>query len=97
MSGQWQRSTRRQLPTNWDTLRRTVQRRANNQCQATTHHPACNGTGTDCDHITPNNDHSLSNLQWLSRPCHNAKTQAEARAGWKRKRYREPPKHPGTG
>lgn len=34
---------------------------------------ACNGIGTDCDHIKPGDDNSLDNLQWLSNACHKAK------------------------
>ena len=50
-------------------------------CQATVHVPECDGYGSQCDHIDRGDDHSLTNLQWLSQPCHTAKTQQEALAG----------------
>lgn len=75
----WATSTRRQrLPRNWPTLRDQVKARAHGLCEATTHARTCNGYGTDADHITPGDDHRLTNLQWLSTPCHRAKTTAEA-------------------
>lgn len=97
MSGKWGRPKQRDLPPDWEQRRRIVRRRAADKCQAEEHHPDCTGIGIDCDHITPNDDHSLSNLQWLSRECHKVKTQQESRAGWRRKRFREPPRHPGLG
>lgn len=63
-------------------------------CQAATHVIGCDGIGTDCDHIDDPHDHSLANLQWLSRPCHQAKTQREARAA-NPQRKRQPEQHPG--
>lgn len=73
-------STRRsRLPTNWPALRSAVKARANGNCEATQHHPRCNGTGTQCDHIHPGDDHSMSNLQWLSTECHQVKTNREHR------------------
>ena len=50
-------------------------------CQAAVHAPDCHGIGAECDHIKPGDDHSLSNLQWLSAPCHLAKTLREAQVG----------------
>ena len=95
----WDTSDRRQrLPADWPAIRRAVKRRAIGQCQATNHHPDCNGIGTDADHIRQGDNHSLDNLQWLSGPCHWAKTKAEnaarnkANAALKRK-PQEP--HPG--
>lgn len=44
------------------------------------HEPECDGIGTECDHIERGDDHRLSNLQWLSGPCHHAKTLREAQA-----------------
>lgn len=74
----WSTSDRRtRLPHNWATIRAQVKARARGQCQATTHHPHCNGRGTDADHIKPGDNHNLTNLQWLSAPCHKAKTAAE--------------------
>lgn len=75
----WQTSTRRErLPRNWDQLRAHTRDRAGGRCEATAHHPDCDGWGTDADHITPGDDHTPGNLQWLSPPCHQAKTAGEA-------------------
>ena len=75
----WSTSTRRhRLPPDWYAIRQRVKRRARGLCEAERHAPGCDRTGTDADHITPGDDHSLANLQWLSGPCHKAKTAAEA-------------------
>lgn len=37
----------------------------------------CDGIGRDCDHHVPGDDHRLSNLRWLSAPCHKRKTALE--------------------
>lgn len=74
----WSTSDRRsRLPANWESIRRQVKARARGLCQAATHVDACDGTGTDADHITPGDDHRIENLQWLSSPCHDAKTNHE--------------------
>ena len=95
----WDTSTRRQrLPSDWAELRRLTKRRANGKCEADTHAPGCDGTGTDADHKVQGDNHNLDNLQWLSGPCHWAKTRQEnaarnkANAALKRKPT-EP--HPG--
>ena len=95
MSGRWASSNRRaELPKDWPQRRAYVRARADGKCQANTHVAGCDGIGTDCDHIEDPADHSLDNLQWLSGPCHKAKTQGEAQAA-KPKRKREPEPHPG--
>lgn len=77
----WSTSDRRQrLPPDWDDIRAEVKQRAQGRCQAREHDPRCTGTGTDADHITPGDDHTLPNLQWLSGPCHRAKTARESAA-----------------
>lgn len=77
----WSTSDRRQrLPANWATLRRQTRDRAHGLCQAKQHDPHCDGTGTDADHSTPGDTHRLENLQWLSAPCHRAKTARETAA-----------------
>lgn len=93
----WETSDRRhRLPGNWQTIRRQVQARADGKCQATYHDPRCNGIGTEADHITPGDDHSLDNLAWLSHECHKAKTARETGARSKaRSRKRAPEPHPG--
>ena len=96
----WTTSTRSQrLPPNWPAIRQRVKTRAQGRCEAAIHEPDCDGTGTDCDHITPGDNHNLSNLQWLSRPCHKAKTAREnaaARATMQAALKHPTERHPGT-
>lgn len=97
----WETSNRRsRLPTDWNTrIRPEVRRRASGQCQAEHHAPRCDGTGTDADHIITGDDHSYANLQWLSKPCHDAKTAREAAARSTARatmRRRPPERHPGA-
>lgn len=78
----WYTSDRRsRLPLaggEWVRIRTRVRERANNHCQAQVHSALCNGIGSECDHITPGDDNSLDNLQWLNKHCHKLKTQREA-------------------
>ena len=77
----WSTSDRRsRLPANWPQLCRQVKTRANGRCQAEKHDPRCDGIGTDNDHIIPGDDHRIENMQWLSGPCHRAKTAHESAA-----------------
>lgn len=77
----WHTSTRAQrLPPNWPVLRADTIRRARGRCEAKRHHPQCDGTGTEVDHITPGDDHRPTNLQALSTACHKAKTARETAA-----------------
>lgn len=77
----WSTSDRRsRLPHDWAAIRRQVKARAGGRCQATAHDPRCDGLGTDADHIKAGDDHSLTNLQWLSEPCHKRKTADETAA-----------------
>jgi hypothetical protein len=90
----WANSNRRaELPSNWDQLRRFVERRAGGLCQAVEHVLGCDGIGTDCDHIGDRDDHSPDNLQWLSVPCHRAKTREQSARYFARAR-RQPERHP---
>lgn len=95
----WTTSDRRKrLPNNWPHLITQTRNRAKGQCQATRHHPKCDGQGSECDHITPGDNHTLSNLQWLNHHCHKMKTQAEVAANNTRRatmRKRPEEKHPG--
>lgn len=84
MSG-WTGSTRRsRLPADWDKRRTQTRDRAQGFCEGISlngeprwHVADCNRIGTDCDHDKRGDDHSLTNLRWLSAPCHKHKTQAE--------------------
>lgn len=95
----WTSSDRRKrLPNNWPQLVTQTRQRANGKCQALKHHPRCDGNGTECDHITPSDNHNMSNLQWLNTWCHQQKTQQEARTNNQRRatmRKRPTEPHPG--
>lgn len=96
----WTTSDRRtRLPDDWPVRRGRVKSRAKDRCEARTHARGCDGIGTECDHIIANDDHSLANLQWLSAPCHKAKTTADnaaARRAREAMRVRPSEAHPGT-
>lgn len=97
--GPWAGSTRRaRLPDDWPQRVRQIKARDRGQCQATDHAPRCDGRGTDVDHIEPGDDHSLENLQLLSRACHVAKTARETaeRNRTKVTGRKRPERHPGT-
>jgi hypothetical protein len=88
----WENSDRRaRLPKDWPKRVAQTKARARGLCQAKTHEPECDGVGRECDHIQRGDNHDLSNLQWLSTPCHKAKTNAE-----KPTRYRPQQRHPGV-
>lgn len=75
----WSTSDRRErLPRNWQSIRAKVKARAHGLCEADRHDPRCDGIGTDADHIKAGDHHELTNLQWLSEPCHRAKTARES-------------------
>lgn len=91
MSG-WKGSTRRaRLPRDWPAIVAAVKARDHGMCRADHHAPGCDGEGTDVDHIVPNDDDRMSNLWLLSRPCHDAKTQADNAALRDRLNTSEPP------
>lgn len=74
----WSTSDRRdRLPDDWPQRVAAVKRRAKGRCEATHHAPDCNGRGRDVDHVMQGDDHSLANLQLLSRPCHERKTRLD--------------------
>lgn len=74
----WSTSDRRdRLPSDWDARVRAVKRRAKGRCEETHHAPGCDGKGRDVDHVQQGDDHSLSNLQLLSGPCHERKTRLD--------------------
>jgi hypothetical protein len=74
----WSGKRRTELPPDWAKRREAVKRRAKGRCEAEQHEPQCDGVGRECDHIGDKLNHSLSNLQWLSTPCHLAKTKRQA-------------------
>ena len=95
----WETSDRRErLPSDWPKRRAATKARARGRCEGLSLHgeprwhvTECDGIGTDCDHDKRGDDHSLSNLRWLSSPCHKHKTRAEKPS---RKRRERP--HPST-
>lgn len=96
MTMPWSTSNRRsRLPRDWPARVAATKQRARGRCEATIHDPRCDGCGRECDHRNPGDDHELSNLQWLSTPCHRAKTQAESQAA-RIPRQRPKPPHPGV-
>lgn len=89
----WSSSDRRdRLPRDWHRRRAIAKRNAQGRCQAEVHEPECDGIGTQCDHIINNDNHDETNLQWLSEPCHRAKTARETAAG--RRAFYGRAKHP---
>jgi 5-methylcytosine-specific restriction protein A len=75
----WGSSTRRQrLPTDWPRRRQRILRR-DPICKACDVMPA-----TEVDHVTPNDDHSDTNLQGLCADCHRAKTSRESASARRR-------------
>jgi 5-methylcytosine-specific restriction protein A len=82
MSGRWATSHRRDsLPRNWARLRAYVHRRDHGVCQWPAGEGICGGPGRDVDHRYDPADHRPESLWLLCGPHHDAKTQAEARAG----------------
>lgn len=101
MGKRWQNSTRRsRLPENWRDIRITVLNRDQYACQwRMTAGGICGQYTTDVDHITPGDDHRLSNLQALC-SWHHARKSAqeghEAQAAKKKARLdAEAAAHPG--
>ena len=89
----WEFSNRgERLPSNWRQLRDLVRRRAGGRCEWNEQGQRCQEPGTDCDHITHGDDHSITNLQWLCAAHHLVKTQSEAARA--RARNRAKAKHP---
>lgn len=90
----WANSDRKdRLPHDWARRVEAVKRRARGRCEASWHVPECDGRGRDCDHIIQGDDHSLDNLQWLSPPCHAAKTRIDN--GYSRPIKAPSEQHPG--
>ena len=71
----WEGSTRAsRLPKGWAKLRLRVLRRDRYRCQW----PGCTSKATEVDHVTPNDDDAMTNLQSLCSSCHGKKSRAEA-------------------
>ena len=97
-SGGWVGSTRAaRLPADWPMRRARVKRRARGRCEWVDEQGRCPDPGTDCDHITPGDDHDLANLQWLCGWHHARKTAREgaAAAAPRPPRARPAEPHPG--
>lgn len=91
----WSSSNRAsRLPSDWPKRRAQTKKRAGGQCEAIDNGTRCPAPGTDCDHIQRGDNHELRNLQWLCRPHHKRKTQAEALEA-RPSRFRPPEQHPG--
>lgn len=74
----WSTSSRHdRLPSDWPARVAAVKRRAKGRCEETHHAPGCDGKGRDVDHVKQGDDHSLANLQYLSRACHDRKTRLD--------------------
>lgn len=83
-------------------IKRQVRQRQHNCCN-TFDTTVCTGRIDEFDHvinvktlgIERSQANDPSNIQGLCRPCHNRKTQGEAHAAKRAKRFRTPPPHPG--
>lgn len=96
----WATSDRHaRLPHDWPAIRARVRKRAGGQCEwVLDNGQRCPTPGTDCDHVIPNDDHSMGNLQWLCHPHHKIKTaQDNARAQAQRLALRTRPTQPHPG
>jgi 5-methylcytosine-specific restriction endonuclease McrA len=93
MAPPWASSRRKgRLPADWEARRRRVLHRDGHRCQIAGRD--CAGVATEVDHVVPNDDHSLDNLQAACHPCHWAKSQAESAAA-RLRRARPGERHPG--
>lgn len=96
----WETSDRKdRLPSNWAQLVSQVKKRAGGRCEwRLKSGKRCPRPGTDCDHRTPGDDHSLRNLQWLCPAHHGRKSSMEgrrARSTRRALRFRAPEPQPG--
>jgi 5-methylcytosine-specific restriction protein A len=107
MSGGWGGSDRRsRLPTDWPTRRAAVHRRSGWRCEMLVVEPGqvprpC-GKYADggVDHVIPNDDDSLDNLQDTCAKHHRRKSSQEGNAAravqrGQRSRPKPPERHPG--
>lgn len=82
MSGGWAGSDRKaRLPDNWQELRKAVRERSGGRCEVIKKNgQRCWDRATDCDHIKPGDDHSLSNLRDICTWHHRRKSSREGNA-----------------
>lgn len=81
----WETSDRRsRLPKDWPWRVAQTKYRAGGMCEGISlrgedrwHVETCDRIGRECDHDERGDDHSLTNLRWLSPRCHLHKTQQE--------------------
>ena len=79
----WQGAKKGRGGREWRRLRQTIKKRADGLCEEHKRQ-GIYLTGDICDHIinqAEGGDDSLSNLQWLCKPCHDEKTAKEAARG----------------
>lgn len=93
----WATTDRRaRLPPDWSRIRTKVLQRDDQQCTATQPDGTrCPATATEVDHVQRGDDHRPSNLTSLCHTHHAAKTAAEGHEEQRRRRFRDPPPHPG--
>lgn len=83
----WEGSNRKsRLPADWWRLRQVVLKRCDYICEWVENGIRCCSEATDADHIVPNDDHSLVNLQGLCKPHHLKKTGREVRAAQEKRK-----------
>lgn len=98
----WDTSDRAsRLPPDWTELTKLTSDRAHGRCEGITypglptHSERCDGTGSECDHITAGDDHAPTNLAWLNTHCHALKSSAEGVAARRARSQRPRRRHPG--
>lgn len=97
-------SRKSRLPDNWQELRKAVIARSGGRCELLKKDGRrCWDKGVDVDHIIPNDDDSMANLQHVCAWHHARKTGREGREArsvseepWRKLLRREPEKHPGS-
>lgn len=98
----WSNSDRRhRLPADWPKIRLKRLSMDRWLCQWKTDGRICGRRATDVDHVIPNDNHSINNLQSLCKWHHKRKSSSEggyASAAQKRKnreKFKRVEKHPG--
>lgn len=88
----WRHNSRRrkELPANWQQLRREVLYRDGGQCVF------CGNKATDVDHIDPHGPHDVDNLRALCHHCHMSRTQEQSVRARQRGNARPAPHRPAS-